>query len=116
VEALAAERSASANQVIASRLPSAIALVAGDDPAKRLEVLEGVLWGIDHLTEILQVMKESANRLAAREVLMAPPFSLTQNQATGVLDLSVEAVTADRRQQLVEEIEALRRHGHEDPS
>lgn len=116
VESLVAERSAPANPVIASRLPSAIALIAGDDPAKRLEVLEGVLWGIDHLAEIIHVMKESANRPAAREVLMAPPFSLTQNQATGVLDLSIEAITADRRQQLVEEIEALRLEVDEGPT
>jgi hypothetical protein len=38
----------------------------------------------------------------------APPFSLSWDQVTGVLDLSVDSVTADRRRQLVQEIELLR--------
>ncbi len=45
---------------------------------------------------------------------MTPPFELSQNQVTGVLGLSVDSVTVERRQQLVEEIEVLRRKISED--
>jgi hypothetical protein len=110
VEFLLAERRAPANPVIASRLPSAVALVTTSDPAQRLEVLEGLLWGIDHLHDVLAATRGSENRLEARDALMAPPFSLSWDQVTGVLDLSVDSVTADRRRQLVQEIELLRRH------
>ena len=109
---LLAERARSVDRVFASPMPSALALALSADRSQRLEVLEGVLWGIDHLEEVVQLVKGSTNRTAAREVLMAPPFELTQNQATGVLDLSVDSVTEERRKQVVEEIEALR---HEVP-
>ena len=39
---------------------------------------------------------------------MAPPFELSQDQATGVLDLSVDSVTVERHKQVVEEIDVLR--------
>jgi ATP-dependent Clp protease ATP-binding subunit ClpA len=109
VDALLAERTLLVNPVLASPLPSALALALGDDRSQRLEVLEGVLWGIDHLGEVHELLRFTANRRAAREALMAPPFGLLQNQATGVLDLRVDSVTVERRQQVVEEIEVLHR-------
>lgn len=66
------------------------------------------MWGIDHFGELVELMRGSANRRAARETLMAPPFELSQDQATGVLDLSIESVTVERRKQVVEDIELLR--------
>jgi hypothetical protein len=89
-------------------LPRALMLSLGSDRSQRLEVLEGVLWGIDHLDEVVELLREAVNRRAARDVLTAPPFGLSQNQATGVLDLSVDSVTVERRKQIVEEIEILR--------
>jgi hypothetical protein len=89
-------------------LPRALILSLGSDRSQRLEVLEGVLWGIDHLDEVVQLLRASPNRRAARVVLTAPPFELSQDQATGVLDLSIDSVTAERRSQIVEEIEILR--------
>jgi ATP-dependent Clp protease ATP-binding subunit ClpA len=109
VEALLAENTQPVNPVARTRLRSAVAFAGRGDDLRRLEVLEGVLWGIDHLGEVIAVLRGSANRLAARDALMAPPFSLSQNQATGVLDLSVDSVTQERRQQVIEEIATLRR-------
>ena len=108
VDALLAERTLLVYPVLDSPLPSALALALGGDRSQRLEVLEGVLWGIDHLGEVVELLRGSANRRAARDALMAPPFGLSQNQATGVLDLRVDSVTVER-QQVVEEIEVLRR-------
>ena len=89
-------------------LPRALALSLGSDRSQQLELLEGVLWGIDHLDEVIELLRTSANRGAARDVLMAPPFELSQNQTTGVLDLSVGSVTVERRKQVLEEIDVLR--------
>jgi hypothetical protein len=114
VDALLAERTLLVNPVLASPLPSALALALGGDRSKQLEVLEGVLWGIDHLDEVVELLRGSANRRAARDALMAPPFELSQNQATGALDLRVDSVTVERRQQVVGEIEVLRRKIFED--
>jgi hypothetical protein len=108
VDAAVAERGDLMNPVLVSPGPSALALARGSDRVRRLEVLEGVLWGIDHLEEVVELLRGSANRRVAREALMAPPYELSQNEATGVLDLSVESVTADRRKQVIEEVEMLR--------
>ncbi|HXN61733.1 MAG TPA: Clp protease N-terminal domain-containing protein [Acidimicrobiales bacterium] len=107
VDALLAERTVLVNPVLDSPLPSALALALGDR-SQRLEVLEGVLWGIDHFGEVVEVLRGSADRRAARDVLMGPPFELSRNQALGVLGLSVDSVTVERRKQVVEEIEMLR--------
>jgi hypothetical protein len=108
IDALLAERTALVNPVLDSPLPGALALALGGDRSQRLEVLEGVLWGIDHFGEVVDVLRGSADRKSAREVLMGPPFELSWNQAMAVLDLSVDSVTVERRKQVVEEIEMLR--------
>jgi hypothetical protein len=108
VDALLAERGPFFNPVLDSPLPSALALALGGARTRRLEMLEGVLWGIDHFGEVVEVLRESADRKTARDVLMGPPFELSQNQAIGVLGLSVDSVTVERRKQVIEEIEMLR--------
>ena len=116
VDALLAERTLFVNPVLTSP-PSALAVALGGDGSQKLEVLEvleGVLWGIDHLGEVVELLRGSADRTAARDALMAPPFELSRNQAAGVLDLRVDSATAERRQQVVEEIEVLRRKISED--
>lgn len=102
------------NPVLSSPLPSALVLPLGGDRSQQLEVLEGALWGVDHLSEVAELLRKSACRPAAGDALMTPPFELSQNQVTGVLGLSVDSVTVERRQQLVEEIEVLRRKISED--
>jgi ATP-dependent Clp protease ATP-binding subunit ClpA len=106
------ERRSSANGGVNSSPSRPLAL--DGDRTQRLEVLEGVLWGIDHLHEVTEVLRESENTRLARDTLMAPPFSLSRNQANGVLDLSVDSVTVERRQQVVDEIELLRREVSDD--
>jgi len=108
VDAVLTERGLLANPLLVSPISGALALALGGDRSQRLAVLEGVLWGIDHLGQVVEVLRGSADRRAAREVLMAPPFELSQDQATGVLDLSVDSVTVERRKQVVEEIDVLR--------
>jgi len=107
-ESISAERALLADPRWDPRLPDALGLALGADRRQRLEVLEGVLWAIDHLDEVVELMRTSANRRAARDVLMAPPYEMSQNQATSVLDLSVLSVTVERRKEIIEEIEVLR--------
>ncbi len=108
VDVLLGERTLLVNPVLDSTFPRALAVALGRDRSQRLEVLEGVLWGIDHFGEVVEVLRGSADRKSARIVLMGPPFELSQNQAIGVLDLSIDSVTVERRKQVVEEIEMLR--------
>lgn len=108
IDAVLTERGLLVNPILASPISGALALALGGDRSQRLEVLEGVLWGIDHLGEVIEVLRGSADRRAAREVLMAAPFELSQNQATGVLDLSVDSVTVERRKQVAEQIDVFR--------
>jgi hypothetical protein len=108
VDALLTERSLLVHPLPVSPIPGARALALGADRRQRLEVLEGVLWGIDHIDEVVTLLSGSADRRAVRDVLMAPSFALSQNQVTGILDLSVDSVTAERRKQVVEEMEVLR--------
>ena len=114
VDALLAERTRLVNPVLSSPPPSASVPPVGGNWGQQLEVCEGALWGIDHLSEVVELLRKSANRGAARDTLMTPPFELSQNQVTGVLDLRIDSVTVERRQQLVEDIEVLRRKISED--
>ena len=108
VNTLLNERPPLTHEGLGSPTSRPLAVALDGDRTRRLEVLEGLLWGIDHLREVTVLLRESANRRTARDALMAPPFSLSRNQASGVLDLSVDSVTVERREQLVEEIELLR--------
>lgn len=103
------DRTRPVNPVLRSPLPRALDLMVGSDQPRRLDMLEGVLWGMDHIGEVIEILRGSVDRNAARDVLMAPPFALSANQATGVLDMRVDSVTVEHRQQVVEEIETLRR-------
>ena len=114
VDALLAQRTRLVNPVLSSPPPSALVPPVGGNWGQQLEVCEGALWGIDHLSEVVELLRKSANRGAARDTLMTPPFELSQNQVTGVLDLRIDSVTVERRQQLVEDIEVLRRKISED--
>ncbi len=107
VDAVLTERCLLVNPILVSPISGAQTLALGGDRSQRLEVLEGVLWGIDHLDEVIEVLRSSANRRAARDLLTAPPFELSQGQTTGVLDLGVDSVTVERRKQVIEEIDVL---------
>jgi DNA gyrase subunit A len=59
----------------------------------RAHVLEGLLIALDNLDAVIEVIRRSPNREAAREELVAT-FSLSQIQASAILDLRLSQLTA----------------------
>jgi DNA gyrase subunit A len=59
----------------------------------RAHVLEGLLIALDNLDAVIEVIRRSANREAAREELVAQ-FKLSQIQASAILDLRLSQLTA----------------------
>lgn len=58
----------------------------------RAHILEGYLKALDHLDEVVKLIRASSNREAARNELMAR-FGLTDKQANAVLDLRLYQLT-----------------------
>ena len=58
----------------------------------RAHILEGYLKALDHLDEVVRIIRASTNRDAARTELMAR-FSLSEKQANAVLDLRLYQLT-----------------------
>jgi DNA gyrase subunit A len=59
----------------------------------RAHVLEGLLIALDNLDAVIEVIRRSANREAAREELVSQ-FKLSQIQASAILDLRLSQLTA----------------------
>jgi len=59
----------------------------------RAHILEGLLTALDHLDEIIELIRASRDRDAAREQLIAR-FELSPIQATAILDLRLSQLTA----------------------
>jgi DNA gyrase subunit A len=59
----------------------------------RAHVLEGLLIALDNLDAVIEVIRRSPNREAAREELVAQ-FKLSQIQASAILDLRLSQLTA----------------------
>lgn len=72
----------------------------------RAHILEGYLLAIDHLDEIVKMIKQSNNREEARVSLMQR-FSFTERQANAVLDLRLYQLTGLERDKISEEYQAL---------
>ena len=59
----------------------------------RAHILEGLLTALEHLDEIIELIRASRDRDSAREQLVAR-FELTAIQATAILDLRLSQLTA----------------------
>ena len=68
----------------------------------RAHVLSGYLIALDNLDEVIRVIRGAADTDAAREELMAQ-FSLSEIQATAILDLRLRALTGLERKRVEEE-------------
>ncbi|MFT4034057.1 MAG: DNA gyrase subunit A [Patulibacter sp.] len=60
---------------------------------RRVHVLEGLLKALDHLDEVIEVIRASRDRESARVELMAR-FELSEIQASAILDLRLSQLTA----------------------
>ncbi len=72
----------------------------------RAHVLEGFLKAIDHLDEVVQLIKTSESREAAQKSLQAK-FSFTERQAAAVLELRLYQLTGLERDKLTQEYQDL---------
>lgn len=73
---------------------------------KRAHILEGLLIAIDHLDEVIALIRGSATVEEAREGLMQN-FSLTEIQARAILDLRLQKLTGLERDKIREEYDEL---------
>jgi len=82
---------------------------------ERLHIVEGLLIALDHLDEVIALIRASKDVKTAREGLM-DMLSLTEKQAQAILDMRLQRLTqleisklAEEQQQLHEKIAYLRR-------
>lgn len=69
---------------------------------ERAHILEGFLIALDHLDEVIKLIRESATPEIAREGLMSN-FGMTEIQARAVLDLRLQRLTGMERDKIREE-------------
>ncbi len=73
---------------------------------KRAHVLEGLLIAIDHLDEVIKLIRASANVDEAKSGLMNN-FSLSEIQAKAILDMRLQKLTGLERDKIKSEYEEL---------
>jgi DNA gyrase subunit A len=74
---------------------------------ERAHILEGFVIALDHLDEIIQLIRSSASPAVAREALMAN-YALSEIQAQAILDLQLQRLTAMERDKIVQEHREIR--------
>ena len=73
----------------------------------RAHLLEGFEIALEHLDEVIAVIRASQSTAEARERLMAR-FALSERQATAILDMRLRALTALERQRVLDELAEVR--------
>src|SRR5471030_928742 len=73
---------------------------------KRAHILEGLLIALDHLDEVIKLIRASNTPDDAREGLMTQ-FGLTDIQARAILDMTLRRLTGLERDKIKDEYEAL---------
>ena len=73
----------------------------------RAHLLEGFAIALDHLDEIIALIRAADDASAAREQLMTR-FALSERQAQAILDLRLRALTALERQKVIDELTEVR--------
>jgi DNA gyrase subunit A len=73
----------------------------------RAHILEGFAIALDHLDEIIALIRAADNAATARSQLMER-FDLSERQAQAILDMRLRALTAMERQRVLDELAELR--------
>ena len=73
----------------------------------RAHILEGFAIALDHLDEIIALIRAADNAAMARSQLMER-FDLSERQAQAILDMRLRALTAMERQRVLDELAELR--------
>ena len=74
----------------------------------RAHILEGLKIALDHLDEVIRLIRASKNPAEAREGLMAQ-FSLTRVQSQAILDMQLQRLTGLERQKILDELAELQK-------
>ncbi len=74
---------------------------------ERLHVLDGLLIALDHLDEVITLIRNAESADAARGQLMER-FTLSEIQATAILDMQLRRLAALERQRIIDEAAELR--------
>ncbi len=72
----------------------------------RAHILEGLLIALDHIDEIISLIRSSRTDAIAKEGLMEK-FSLSERQAQAILDMRLRRLTGLERDRLLDEYEGL---------
>jgi DNA gyrase subunit A len=72
----------------------------------RAHILEGLKIALDHLDEVIRLIRGSKSPVEAREGLITQ-FSLTQVQAQAILDMQLQRLTGLERQKILDELVEL---------
>jgi DNA gyrase subunit A len=75
---------------------------------ERAHIVEGLLKALDMIDQIIALIRGSADRPAARDGLMAPPFDFSEVQAVHILDMTLGRLTRLGRSELEGELAELR--------
>ena len=73
---------------------------------ERAHILEGLLKALDHIDEVIRIIRGSANVTEAKRVLMER-FELTDPQAQAIVDMRLRALTGLEREKLENEYKEL---------
>lgn len=73
---------------------------------KRAHILEGYLIALDHLDEVISLIRSSRDPETAREGLMTQ-FKLTEIQARAILDMRLQRLTGMEREKIQKEYEEV---------
>src|SRR5919107_1832278 len=74
----------------------------------RAHIVEGLLRALDMIDQIIALIRASDDKAAAREGLMAEPFSFSEIQANHILDMTLSRLTRLGRSELEAEMAELR--------
>jgi len=74
---------------------------------KRAHILEGLLIALDHLDEVIALIRSSKDPDEARSGLMEK-FSLSEIQARAILDMRLQRLTGLEREKIVEEYRQIK--------
>ena len=77
-----------------------------DQAEKKKHILEGLLIALDHLDEVIQLIRSSATPDIARDGLMTQ-FGLSEAQAKAILELRLQRLTGLERDKIREEHDEL---------
>ncbi|MDY2936981.1 MAG: DNA gyrase subunit A [Fusicatenibacter sp.] len=73
---------------------------------ERSHILEGLLKALDHIDEVIRIIRASANTAEAKQKLMER-FELTDPQAQAIVDMRLRALTGLEREKLENEYREL---------